>query len=79
LAKAINELPNLEIDLNSVQTNILLFKPLKYTVEESIKICKEKGVLFSVGKADLLRAVTHLDVSSDDIDKTITILREVFN
>ncbi len=79
LAEVINELPNLEIDINLVQTNILLFRPLKYNVEESIKICKEKGVLFSVGKVDILRAVTHLDVSNDDIEKTITILKEVFN
>ncbi len=37
LAKAINEIPSLEINMDSVQTNILMFKPLKLSVEESMR------------------------------------------
>jgi threonine aldolase len=79
LAKAINENPALEIDMDSVQTNILIFKPLKISVEEAIKKCKEKGLLLSVGKIDSLRAITHLDVSFDEIEKTQKIFEQVFN
>ncbi|MDO8549432.1 MAG: low-specificity L-threonine aldolase [Ignavibacteria bacterium] len=79
LAKAINENPSLEIDINSVQTNILIFKPLKISVDQAIKLCKEKGLLLSVGRIDSLRAITHLDVSSDDIDRAIKILEDVFS
>jgi threonine aldolase len=78
LAKAINENPNLEIDINSVQTNILIFKPLKMNIDEAIKRCKEKGLLLIVGRVDSLRAITHLDVSFEDINKAIEILSEVF-
>ncbi|NCS89021.1 MAG: low specificity L-threonine aldolase [Ignavibacteria bacterium CG2_30_36_16] len=78
IADAINEIPNLEIDMNAVQTNILLFKPLNISVEESIKRCKEKGILFSPGKIDLIRAVTHLDVTDEDITEAIKTLKEVF-
>ena len=78
LANAINENPNLEIDIDSVQTNILIFKPLKMSVEEAISHCKEKGLLLIVGRVDSLRAITHLDVSFGDIDKAIEILNEVF-
>ena len=78
LAKAINENPNLEIDMDSVQTNILIFKPLKMTIEESLKKCKENGLLLLVGRVDSLRAITHLDVSFDEIKKAINIINQVF-
>ncbi len=79
LAKAINENPALEIDMKSVQTNILIFKPLKISVEEALKRTKEKGLLISVGRVDSLRAITHLDVSFEEIEKTKRIFEAVFN
>ena len=79
LAKAINGNPNLEIDMESVQTNILIFKPLKISVEESLKKCKEKGLLLSIGKIDSLRAICHLDVSFEEIEKTKQIFEEIFS
>ncbi|MFO7525690.1 MAG: GntG family PLP-dependent aldolase [Ignavibacteriaceae bacterium] len=78
LAERIIANPNLEIDLNAVQTNILLFHPKTLSVEDGIKRCKEKGLLVSVGKIDLIRAVTHLDVSMVEIEKAADILDEVF-
>lgn len=79
LAQRISENPNLEINLDAVQTNIILFKPLKISVEEGIKRCKDEGLLLSVGKIDLIRAVTHLDVSFDDVKKAADIIDSVFN
>lgn len=78
LANAIAEIPSLKIDRSSVQTNILIFEPLNITVEDSIRLCKEKGLLLSEGKVGLLRAVTHLDVSFEEIEKTKKIIKEVF-
>ncbi len=78
LAKTINENPSLEIDIDSVQTNILIFKPLKIKVDDAIKICKENGLLISAGKIDSIRVVTHMDVSFEDIKKTVEILNKVF-
>lgn len=77
LAKAINNSEAFEIDMNSVQTNILLFKPLKHSVEEIIQLCKNEGLLLSVGKVDLVRAITHLDVSFEDIKESAEILFRV--
>jgi threonine aldolase len=79
LAKTISENPNLEIDVSSVQTNILIFKPLKIGVEETIKRCKENGLLLSVGTVDSLRAITHLDVSFEDINSSKEIINKVFS
>ncbi|WP_304130612.1 low-specificity L-threonine aldolase [Ignavibacterium album] len=79
LAQRISENPNLEIDVEAVQTNIILFKPLRLSVEEGIRLCKEEGLLLSVGKVDLIRAVTHMDVSFDDIKKSADIIDSVFS
>ncbi|MCS7053019.1 MAG: aminotransferase class I/II-fold pyridoxal phosphate-dependent enzyme [Ignavibacterium sp.] len=79
LAQRISENPNLEINIDLIQTNIILFKPIKMSVEEGIKRCKEEGLLLSVGKIDLIRAVTHLDVSQKDIEKAADIIDKVFS
>lgn len=78
LGEVLNEINNIEIDLSAVQTNILIFKPLKISVEDAIEKCKNKGLLISVGRIDSIRAVTHLDVSSDDVETAIKIFKEVF-
>lgn len=79
LAQRISDNPNLEINLDAVQTNIILFKPLRLSVEEGIKRCKAEGLLLSVGKIDLIRAATHLDVSFDDVRKAADIIDSIFN
>ncbi len=78
IANVINEIPSLEIDMTAVQTNILIFKPLKISVEESISKCKAKGLFISAGKFDSVRAVTHLDVKMEDINSAAKIFKEVF-
>lgn len=78
IAEAISKNENLEINLRNVQTNIVIFKSKKYSVEESIKKCREKGLLISDGKPGFLRAITHLDVSFEEIEKSVKILQEVF-
>jgi len=67
-----------EIDRKAVHTNIIIFKPLTLSPEETIKRCKEKGLILSIGKKDSLRAVTHLDVSFEDIENAIQIMKQVF-
>ncbi len=77
-AEAIAEIPTCEIDLSSVQTNIVIFKSKTFSVNEAIEKCKEEGLLISEGKPGYLRAIMHLDVSFDEIDKARKILNEVF-
>src|SRR4030065_2771855 len=78
LAERIKLNPNLDINMEAVQTNILLFRPLKMKQAEGLKLCKEKGLLMTPGTIDSLRAVTHLDVNDDDIENAANILDEVF-
>jgi len=79
LAKVINDIDALEINLENVHTNILIFKPTKISVEEALQKCAEKGLLLSIGQITTLRAVTHMDASFDDIESAGKILREVFD
>ncbi len=79
LAERINDLKNLEINMNSVHTNILLFKPLMMTVSEAMLKCKENGLLVIQGTIDTLRAITHLDVNDDDVENAADILAKIFS
>jgi len=79
LAERINANPNLEININSVQTNMLMFHPRTISVEQGLTLCKENGLLLSGGKVGLIRIVTHLDVTFDDVKKSADIIDEVFS
>ncbi len=79
LANVIADMNSLEINLDNVQTNIIIFKPKNISVDDALIKCREKGLLLSVGQVGTLRAVTHLDVNSKDINKAADILRKVFN
>ena len=79
LAETIAEIPSLEIDINSVQTNIIMFKSGNLSVEEALDKSKSAGVLISEGRPGFLRVITHLDVSNEEIEKTRKIFREIFS
>ena len=78
LAKHLHSLGTVEVDLDSVQTNILSFVPKTKTVEEGIKQCAENGLLVGKGGVGKIRAVTHLDISIDDINEAKNIFTKVF-
>ncbi len=78
LANYIVETGKFELINKEVETNIIIFKPLQKNIYDSLKECKENGLLFSVGQLGTLRAVTHLDVSFDDISKACDIISKVF-
>jgi len=67
-----------ELINKEVETNIIIFKPLQKSIDDSLKECKESGLLFSVGQLGTLRAVTHLDVSCEDINEACEIIDKVF-
>ena len=77
LAEYLNGSDSFEIDMKSVQTNILMFKPIKKSVDEILEIAKGKGLLLSVGSVGSLRAVTHMDVSFEQIKEAKKILEQI--
>jgi len=73
------EISGIEIDLDSVVTNIVVFD-ISGTGLTSPELCrrlKNKNIL-AVGIDDkTMRMVTHLDVSQADIDSTLDSLHDV--
>ncbi len=79
LAENLAIMESVEIDTSLVETNILMFKPLTMSVEEVITKSKENGLLLGTGGVGVVRAVTHMDVTSKDIKKAVQIFSQVFN
>lgn len=76
LAAGLNSIKGLDIDLESVQTNIILFRP-QMPIDKFLNKTAERGVLvvpFGIGQ---VRAVTHLDVDDEDIDRALGIIDDV--
>lgn len=72
LAEAINELPGIKVDLEGVQTNIVMIEITgNATAQQVSAMMKDEGVLINAMRPKVLRAVTHLDVSSRDVEKAI--------
>ena len=78
LADGVANLPGVKIDLDSVQTNIVIFDVSEAALS-SAEICdrlEEKNIL-SIGFGNLIRMVTHYDVSREDIQKALNVLSSV--
>lgn len=77
-AEEINKLDWIEVDMKSVQTNIVIFSSAKISKDELMKKLKEKGLLISSGSYDNMRAVFHLDVNDDDLQKSLEIFKSLY-
>ena len=75
LADAIAESKSTEIDLEGVQTNIVIFKLKAGGAGEFVSGLKAKGVVASAIGTHTVRFVTHLDVSRADCQKAAEIVR----
>src|ERR1700734_1020697 len=71
LASAISQCESVEIDLTTVQTNIMIFK-LKSGSDANTLIAdlKTEGILCSAIGPRAVRLVTHFDVSREDCERT---------
>ena len=80
LATMLAELPGVRVDPKLVETNIVVFDitETRRTTEELIATLKGQGLLVVPFGSMSLRAVTHLDVSDDQIDEACGIFKRVF-
>jgi threonine aldolase len=76
LARGIADIDGLDIDVNAVQTNILYLQVSRpgLTVPMLLARLKTEGVLMLGTGPNSIRAVTHLDVSKEGIDRAIEVL-----
>jgi threonine aldolase len=79
LARGIAEINGLDIDVNAVETNIIYFHVRKpgLTVPILLDQLKSEGILMLGTGPISIRAVAHLDVSKEGIDRAIEVLRKV--
>lgn len=79
LAKELSNIPGVDLDLNSVQTNIIIFniRGRSESAEELISKLKAKGVLISGMGISTLRAVIHLDVSMEQIQSASATIKSL--
>ena len=80
LARELSTIPSLSLDLESVHTNIIIIGAEKTgkQPEEILALLKEKGVLLTLGNWMSIRAVTHLDVSMEQVKQAAVIFHELF-
>jgi threonine aldolase len=79
LANGLAEIPGLAIDLDRVQTNIVIFELVseRLTPAELVARLSEKGVKLLAIEGRRLRAVTHYGIEADDIEFALAVMREV--
>lgn len=77
LADKLAAIEGVMINTDDVHTNIVMFQCGNKSVESIIEECKNKGLLIGPGGVDIIRLVTHMNVSSDDISEASDLLAEV--
>ena len=77
LAELLSHLPGMQIDLNTVETNIVVVKLTGGDSAGFAAEMKRKGVIVSVINSDTIRFVTHCDVSREDCEKAAAIAVEI--
>jgi threonine aldolase len=81
LAEGIAGIAALDIDLETVQTNIVVIdlKRSGLGVNECVLLLEERGVLVVPFGRTTIRAVTHLDIDDEDVDKAISVFEQLFS
>jgi len=79
LAEGLAEISGLSIDLERVQTNIIYFDLLDGGLEHDQFLARlnEGGVKMSSPGPRRFRAVTHYGIEAEDIEKALTVVRQV--
>jgi len=77
LAEAVAEMPGIQIDLATVQTNIVIFTLEDGGAPEFVRHLREKGVASSAIGTHQVRFVTHFDVSREQCERAAQAAVEV--
>jgi len=81
LAHELASIPSLSIDLASVQTNIVIIGVDKTGKQPAdvLAMLKAHGVLLTMGNWMSVRAVTHLDVSMEEVRQSARVFHQLFD
>jgi threonine aldolase len=78
LAQGLSEIPGIQIHVDDIETNIVHFDVSETgrTGAEVNDAITSRGARMGGGSGPRMRAVTHLDVSRADIERTVEIMRD---
>ncbi|RYL94910.1 aminotransferase class I/II-fold pyridoxal phosphate-dependent enzyme [Sporolactobacillus sp. THM7-4] len=81
LAQGLAQLPDLNVDLSLVQTNIVLVHPShpKLSAEKITDELKKAGILVLMLDSRTIRFVTDRNIHSEDISKTVEVMNHLLN
>ena len=79
LAEGLAEIPGIELDPATVETNIVCSTCARTSAVELAATLKERGVLIGAFGPTRMRAVTHLDADRAGIDSALETLRRVLS
>jgi threonine aldolase len=71
LAEGLADQPGVEVDLSSVETNMVYFRVTTMPANEFERRWLEEGVAALALTADTIRAVTHLHITRSDVDAAL--------
>jgi len=77
LADALALMKGLDFNPEDVDTNIVIVKPVNMSVRQLGNELEKRGILTVVMEPDRVRLTTNKDVDRSDIEKTITVFREI--
>lgn len=77
VAEVIFDSTDLAVDMNNLQTNILLFDTVNNTAEVILKELEEKGVLMTQFGYKTIRATFHFEITDEDVEKIKSVLKEI--
>jgi threonine aldolase len=80
-AERVSNIPGIEIDMQTVQTNIVVMNiaGLGLGSLQTVEMLKKNGLLVVIFGPEKIRAVTHLDVDEEDILEAARIFEETFS
>ncbi len=81
LAEALSDMPGIRLEPEEIETNIVVIDVADsgLTVDDVVLLLERNGVLVVPFGRTTVRAVTHLDVDDEDIERAVAVFREVFS
>lgn len=78
-AREVSSIPGFEVDMEAVQTNIVIMEVAKTgkTPAQLLETLRTKGVLLTEMSHTALRAVMHMDVTMNEVNEAATIMKSV--
>jgi threonine aldolase len=77
LAGGLAQLPGIELDVATVETNIVRFRVSAMAAGDFAERCYDKGLYVLPSGIDGIRAIPYLNVTTDQIDRAVSIIAAV--